>query len=42
MIGAERTTVRVATGYSDEVLRQVLAWDGVHVVSVRAQGGEGR
>lgn len=42
VIGAEGTTVRVATGYSDEVLRQVLAWDGVHVVSVRAQGGEGR
>jgi ABC-type uncharacterized transport system ATPase subunit len=30
-------TLRVAAGRSDDVLRQVLAWDGVHVVSVRAE-----
>jgi ABC-2 type transport system ATP-binding protein len=29
--------VRVSSGASDEVLRQVLGWDGVHVTGVRAE-----
>jgi ABC-2 type transport system ATP-binding protein len=32
-------TVRVAAGRSDDVLRQVLGWDGVHVESVRTEPG---
>jgi ABC-type Mn2+/Zn2+ transport system ATPase subunit len=35
-------TVRVAAGRSDDLLRQVLAWDGVHVVSVRAEKPAGK
>lgn len=30
-----RATVRVGAGESDEVLRRVLSWDGVHVTAVR-------
>ena len=29
--------VRVSSGVSDEVLRQVLGWDGVHVTGVRTE-----
>jgi ABC-2 type transport system ATP-binding protein len=31
--------VRVSSGASDEVLRQVLGWDGVHVTGVRTEQG---
>ncbi len=34
--------VRVSSGASDEVLRQVLSWDGVHVTGVRAETAAGR
>ena len=40
--GTLSTIVRVAAGESDRVLRQVLAWDGVHVTAVRAEEGAGR
>jgi ABC-2 type transport system ATP-binding protein len=36
VLSATGAIVRVAAARSDDVLRQVLAWDGVHVVSVRA------
>jgi hypothetical protein len=36
VVSAEGGTVRTSAGRSDEVLRHVLAWDGVHVLSVRA------
>jgi len=39
---AGRAVVRVAGGYSDNVLREVLAWDGVQVVSVRTEKAGGR
>jgi ABC-2 type transport system ATP-binding protein len=35
--GAGLATVRVTAGRSDDVLRQVLSWDGVHVVAVRPE-----
>ena len=35
VLSAEDGRVRTTGGRSDEVLRHVLAWDGVHVVSVR-------
>ena len=35
-------TVRVTAGQSDDVLRQVLSWDGVHVVAVRTERAAGR
>ena len=31
------TTIRLSAGGSDEVLRRVLSWDGVHVVAVRTE-----
>ena len=31
---ADRVLLRVAARHSDAVLRQVLAWDGVHVAGV--------
>jgi ABC-2 type transport system ATP-binding protein len=34
--------VRVSSGASDEVLRQVLSWDGVHVTGVRTEQAAGR
>jgi ABC-type Mn2+/Zn2+ transport system ATPase subunit len=37
VVSGAGATVRVATGRSDDLLRQVLTWDGVHVVSVRAE-----
>ena len=33
--------VRVSSGASDEVLRQVLGWDGVHVTAVREERAAG-
>jgi ABC-type Mn2+/Zn2+ transport system ATPase subunit len=36
VVAAAGGTVRTTADRSDEVLRHVLAWDGVHVVSVRA------
>ena len=36
--GTGNRVVRVAASHSDDVLREVLAWDGVRVVSV-APGG---
>jgi ABC-2 type transport system ATP-binding protein len=36
------TAVRVAAGHSDDVLREVLAWDGVRVLSVRRESAGGR
>jgi hypothetical protein len=32
--------VRVSSGESDAVLRQVLGWDGVHVTGVRTEQSE--
>ena len=40
--GDLRATVRVTAGQSDAVLRQVLSWDGVHVVAVRTERAAGR
>jgi ABC-2 type transport system ATP-binding protein len=37
VVSGADATVRVAAGRSDDLLRQVLTWDGVHVVSVRAE-----
>jgi ABC-2 type transport system ATP-binding protein len=36
--GPGRAVLRVAEPRSDEVLRHVLAWDGVHVAAVHADG----
>ena len=36
-----RVSVRVTARQSDEVLRQVLSWDGVHVIAVRAERAGG-
>jgi len=36
--GTGNRVVRVAAGHSDDVLREVLAWDGVRVVSVAPDG----
>jgi ABC-2 type transport system ATP-binding protein len=38
VLGCDGSAVRVATGRSDEVLRTVLSWDGVHVRAVYAEG----
>jgi ABC-2 type transport system ATP-binding protein len=41
--GRERVTrVRIAAGESDRVLRQLLAWDRVHVAAVRHEAGASR
>ena len=42
VLSARGAIVSVAAARSDDVLRQVLAWDGVHVVSVRAGQETGR
>jgi ABC-2 type transport system ATP-binding protein len=39
---AAGAVLRVAAGESDGVLRQLLAWDGVHVVAVRSEAGVAR
>jgi ABC-type Mn2+/Zn2+ transport system ATPase subunit len=40
--GARRAAVRVAAGQSDQVLRQVLSLDSVHVRAVRTEGATAR
>jgi len=42
VLSARGAIASVAAARSDDVLRQVLAWDGVHVVSVRAGQETGR
>jgi ABC-2 type transport system ATP-binding protein len=42
VLSARGAIVRVAAARSDDVLRQILTWDGVHVVSVRAGQETGR
>ncbi|HEY6786284.1 MAG TPA: ABC transporter ATP-binding protein [Trebonia sp.] len=37
VLGCDTSAVWVAAGQSDDVLRTVLAWDGVHVRAVRAE-----
>jgi ABC-type multidrug transport system ATPase subunit len=37
VLGCDRSAVWVAAGQSDEVLRTVLSWDGVHVRGVHAE-----
>ena len=37
VLSCDGTAIRVSAGGSDEVLRRVLAWDGVHVVAVRTE-----
>jgi ABC-type Mn2+/Zn2+ transport system ATPase subunit len=37
VLGCDRSAVRVAAGQSDDVLRTVLSWDGVHVRAVHAE-----
>jgi ABC-type multidrug transport system ATPase subunit len=39
--GPGHAVLRVAEPRSDEVLREVLAWDGVHVAGVHAAGNQG-
>jgi ABC-2 type transport system ATP-binding protein len=41
LAGRGRATVRAGARDSDAVLRQVLSWDGVHVVGVRDQDAAG-
>ena len=38
VLGYDAPAIRVAAGRSDDVLRTVLSWDGVHVRAVRAEG----
>ncbi len=40
MLSCGDGAVRVSSGVSDEVLRQVLGWDGVHVTGVRTEQAE--
>ena len=42
VLSARGAIAKVAAASSDDVLRQLLAWDGVHVVSVRAGQETGR
>jgi ABC-type multidrug transport system ATPase subunit len=37
VLSCDGNVVRVSSGASDEVLRQVLGWDGVHVTDVRTE-----
>ena len=37
VLSCDGAAIRVSAGGSDEVLRRVLAWDGVHVVAVRTE-----
>lgn len=37
VLSCDDSAVRVPSGASDEVLRRVLAWDGVHVTAVRTE-----
>jgi ABC-2 type transport system ATP-binding protein len=38
VLGYDAPAIRVTAGRSDDVLRTVLSWDGVHVRAVRAEG----
>jgi len=38
VLGFDASVIRVAAARSDDVLRTVLSWDGVHVRMVRAEG----
>jgi ABC-2 type transport system ATP-binding protein len=40
VLSLDSGVVRVSCGASDEVLRQVLGWDGVHVIGVRTEQPE--
>jgi hypothetical protein len=42
VLSLEDGVVRVSSAASDEVLRQVLGWDGVHVTGVRTEQAAGR
>ncbi|HMD95387.1 MAG TPA: ABC transporter ATP-binding protein [Trebonia sp.] len=42
VLSCDGAAIRVTAGLSDDVLRQVLSWDGVHVVTVRAAQAGGR
>lgn len=42
VLSCDSVTARVTGGMSDEVLRQVLTWDGVHVAAVREEEAAGR
>ena len=42
VLSCDGSVVRVAAGLSDDVLRQVLSWDGVHVTAVRTEKAPGR
>ena len=42
VLSCDGSVVRVAAGLSDDVLRQVLSWDGVHVAAVRTEKAPGR
>ena len=37
VLSCDGTAMRLTAGSSDEVLRRVLSWDGVHVVAVRTE-----
>jgi hypothetical protein len=38
----DRVRLTVAAQDSDTLLRQLLTWDGVHVIAVRPSGEDGR
>jgi len=42
VLSCDGTAIRVSAGGSDEVLRRVLSWDGVHVVAVRTETAASR
>jgi energy-coupling factor transporter ATP-binding protein EcfA2 len=42
VLSCDGTTARVTGGMSDEVLRQVLTWDGVHVAAVHSEKAAGK
>jgi ABC-2 type transport system ATP-binding protein len=37
VLSRDGTAIRLSAGSSDEVLRRVLTWDGVHIVAVRTE-----
>jgi len=42
VLSCDGPTVRVLASYSDDVLRALLSWDGVHVASVGRDAGAKR
>ena len=42
VLSCDGAAIRVSAGGSDEVLRRVLSWDGVHVVAVRTETAASR